>query len=88
MKKSLLIVMLLAGILLVSCGPKATPAPAPTAVPTQAPPEAKKVSVGLQAASAGWPWYATFISTMEGRAKQAGWKLTVLSKSKWTRLMT
>ena len=76
-KKSLLIVLLLAGILLAACGPKATPAP-PADTPTpEAPPE-EKATVGLQAASAGWPWYATFISTMESRAEQAGWDLTVL----------
>ena len=93
-RKGLLVVLLLAGMLLsaCSCGQPAAPATeapateAPTqALPTQVPPtavpateEPEVVKVGLQAASAGWPWYATFIETMEGRAAEAGWELTVL----------
>ena len=71
-KKGLLIVLLLAGMLLVvcSCGP--------TEVPATDVPEPETVSVGFAAASAGWPWYATFIATLENRAEQAGWDLTVL----------
>lgn len=41
-------------------------------------PAEMEVTVGLAAGSAGWPWYATFINTLEGRATEAGWKLTVL----------
>ncbi len=76
-RKSLSILLLLTSILFVACG-QSTPSPteAPAAPPTEAPEE--KVSVGLAAASAGWPWYATFIETLENRAEQAGWELTVL----------
>lgn len=61
-KISLLMIVLLASILLVACGAQGD----------------DQVTVGLQAASAGWPWYATFIETMENRAEEAGWELTVL----------
>lgn len=61
-KTSLLMIVLLASILLVACGAQGD----------------DQVTVGLQAASAGWPWYATFIETMENRAEEAGWELTVL----------
>lgn len=77
MKKSLSITLLLATILLVACGgQKTTPTEKPV-VPTEEP-TTEKVSVGFAAASAGWPWYATFIETLEGRAEDAGWDLTVL----------
>ena len=76
-KKSLSILLLLTSILFVACGQSAAPpTEAPAAPPTEAP--AEKISVGFAAASAGWPWYATFIETMENRAEQAGWELTVL----------
>jgi len=61
-KISLLIFVFLVSIILVACGGQ----------------EEKQVTVGLQAASAGWPWYATFIETLENRAEEAGWELTVL----------
>jgi len=67
-KRSLMIVLLLATVLLVACGQQET---------TKAPEEGK-VSVGFAAASAGWPWYATFIETLEARAEEADWDLTVL----------
>ncbi|HDQ72204.1 MAG TPA: sugar ABC transporter substrate-binding protein [Chloroflexi bacterium] len=64
-KKRFVCVLLLLAILLAACGRGATPAD-------------DQVTVGFAAASAGWPWYATFIETLENRAKQAGWELTVL----------
>ena len=62
-KKNLLIVLLLVSIVLTACSKDK---------------DSDKVKVGMQAASAGWPWYATFIDTMEKRAKDADWDLTVL----------
>lgn len=40
---------------------------------------ADQVTVGFAAASTGWPWYATFINTMEERAEANGWNTITLS---------
>lgn len=78
-KRSFWLIVLLVAALLAACQPVA---PAQVAAPQEtqevAPARGEKITVGLQAASAGWPWYATFISTMESRAKAAGWDLVVL----------
>ncbi len=55
-------------------GPSATSAPATSAAPQAS----KKIKVGLQAASLGWPWYATFVDTFKARAAKEGWDLVLL----------
>jgi ribose transport system substrate-binding protein len=62
------------GIALAALAAVATSAP-PASVPAQA---AKSVSVGLQAASLGWPWYATFVNTFKTRSAKEGWNLILL----------
>lgn len=36
-------------------------------------------TIGFAAANSGWPWYATFINTLNARAEKLGWKTIVLS---------
>jgi ribose transport system substrate-binding protein len=91
LKRSLIAALLLMSILAVACATPEAATPVEEAAPTEeeaapaeeeaAPAEeemAEPITVGLQAASAGWPWYATFIETLEGRAAENGWDLTVL----------
>jgi ribose transport system substrate-binding protein len=59
----------------------ATAAPA-VAAPTEAPTAevaAKKITIGFAAANSGWPWYATFIKTLDERAQKNGWDTIILS---------
>lgn len=37
------------------------------------------VTVGFSAASSGWPWFASFIKTLEERSATKGWQAVVLS---------
>jgi ribose transport system substrate-binding protein len=53
-------------------------APAEEAAAAEEAPAAAGAKVGLAAASAGWPWYATFINTLQSRSDAAGWELSVL----------
>jgi ABC-type sugar transport system substrate-binding protein len=81
----LMMLALLATMTSCSTAPAATEAAAPVeeataveAAPADAAPAASEIKVGLAAASAGWPWYATFINTLQTRADAAGWTLSVL----------
>lgn len=84
-KKMFFILVLVA--LLAACASPATqppPPPAtqpPAAQPTQpsTQPSEKKITIGFAAANSGWPWYATFIKTMEERAKKNNWDTITLS---------
>lgn len=62
-----------------------TPAVSPTSEAVVEQPQAveeptgAKLTIGFAAASSGWPWYATFIKTMEERAAANGWETITLS---------
>ncbi len=77
LKRNVFGFLVILSILFTLCGCGSSEPAAPAASPEEGA-AAEQVSVGFAAASAGWPWYATFIETLEARAEEAGWELTVL----------
>jgi len=69
---SLFIVMSLL-LAVTACSPKTSS----EEVVEEVAPAGETIKVGLAAASSGWPWYATFINTLQNRATDAGWELSV-----------
>jgi len=73
--------LLMFSFVVTACAPAAPATQAPATTNTQAAvqPAEKKLTIGFAAANSGWPWYATFIKTMEERAKTNNWDTITLS---------